>query len=200
MSVVAAAVVVAVAMAGCGDGPRTLTAADVMPIPPGTALGSTYSGDYVTVQGHIDACHCRSGLCSTLFVRIGEPITVTQTDGTLDFMTSASSALPAHGAIDADGAFRVNAMIEQPGNVQYDVASGRFHLANGVPSSFDLTQELTVVNGPYNCDLRASSNARFVGATGALVSSGDAPGSPAAPDGAVAVGIAVGITGAALLP
>jgi hypothetical protein len=152
----------ALAGSGCGSGARRITAADITQVPPGTATGALFSGDYVVTGGAIEGCTCRLGSCSTLHVNVGSITTAVETDGVLQF-SSPTGGLGCTGGVDSDGSFRCNASKVQPGDVEYVVANGQFHVANGQPTSMTMIQEVTAAVANYDCDVRASMVAQYSG-------------------------------------
>src|SRR5262245_12860554 len=126
-----------VALIGCASDPppaRTLTASDITPIPPGTAIGSLFSGNYYISAGEIEACHCRVGICATARIPIGDILTVVQTDGTLQ-ISRANTSNSCSGGVDSDGSFRCNFELVQPDNTEFQVANGQFVFNTGSVSS-----------------------------------------------------------------
>ncbi|HEY7374967.1 MAG TPA: hypothetical protein VIF57_22585 [Polyangia bacterium] len=159
---------------GCDNGPRRITAADIVPIAPGTATGSLFAGEYVITSGLVEGCNCRLGNCATIRVLIGTTITVAQTDGTLQLATATSTGV-CTGAVDGDGTFHCNGALVQPGDVEYTVASGRIQSANGQPTYLTETQELTatVQDAAIDCDIRGTATAQYSGpAAAAFAASG----------------------------
>lgn len=167
------AVAAVLAAIGCDNGPRRITAADIVPIAPGSAVGSLFAGDYVITGGLVEGCNCRLGSCATVHVLIGTTITVAQTDGTLQLATSTSTGV-CTGAVDSDGKFHCNGELVQPGDVEYTVASGRIQSANGQPTYLTETQELTatVQEAAIDCDIRGTATGQYAGPAAAFAASG----------------------------
>ena len=166
--------VLALAAAGCDDSgapARKVTAADIVPLPPGTAVGSLYAGDYVTIRGRIAACNCRSGGCGTLRFLPGVVISVAQTDGTLA-MTNVTSPVTYTGAVDGDGRFRLNGSIVEVGHVEFLLMDGQFVVSNGTPTAMTFTQEGSIVNTPYDCDVRLTASAQYLGPSAIVLEQG----------------------------
>ena len=164
--------VVALAALGCGaDPPRTITADDVAPIPPGTAIGTLFSGEYVVTSQQVDDCRCRRGSCATLVVHIGDILTVVQTDGALQ-ISYASTQDTVSGGIDADGTFRCAGSQNGVDAVSNGLVHGQFHAANAVPTRASYVTELTLTTPLVDCDLRGSSTAQFTAPTAALAAAG----------------------------
>lgn len=154
---------------GCGGGdgsggppPRTITAADVTPIPPGTAIGALFAGDYVVTGGSVEACYCRIGSCGTVRVLVGTTLTLVETDGALQ-ITTGSSSNPCAGGIDDDGSFTCNGQVVEAGDIQYAVASGKVLTANGQPVSLHDTEEVTAAITGFDCDFRGTLTAQYSG-------------------------------------
>jgi len=152
---------------GCSSGnggppPRTITPADITPIPPGTALGSLFSGDYVLTGGSIEGCSCRIGNCGLVHVGVGNVLTIVETDGALQ-MTVSSNTITCAGGINSDGSYLCNSQLVQPGNVQYVVDHGQIYVANGQPVSLTDTDEASVVLPTLDCDFRATMTAQYAG-------------------------------------
>jgi hypothetical protein len=164
----------AFAASGCGTGDpaRRVTAADIVPLPPGTAVGSLYAGDYVSTTGRIEACRCRSGGCATLRFLPGVAMSFAQTDGTL-VMTSATSPVAFTGAVDGDGSFRINGSIADASVTEYLLMDGQFVVSNGALTGMTFTQEVSVMNYPYDCDLRLSGRTRFLGPSAVALGPGN---------------------------
>ena len=117
--------VLAFAVSGCGSDPRHVTADDIVSLPPGTAVGSLYAGDYISTSGRVEDCKCRLGSCSTFRFLPGVVVSFAQTDGTI-MMSSATFPAPLTGAVDSDGSFRINAAIMGVGDLQYMLMDGQF--------------------------------------------------------------------------
>ena len=173
MSAKAFAVGLVLAAIGCDNGPRRITAADIVPITPGTATGSVFAGDYIITGGLVEGCNCRLGSCATIHVLIGTALSVSQTDGTLEIATATSPGV-CTGAADSDGKFRCNGEIVQPGDVEYTVASGRIQSANGQPSFLTETEETTatVQDAGIDCDIRGTATAHYSGPVAAALATG----------------------------
>ena len=165
--------VLAFAASGCdtGDPARKVTAADIVPLPPGTAVGSLYAGNYVTTTGRIEACRCRSGGCATLKFLPGVGMSFAQTDGTL-LMSNATSPVTYTGGVDSDGSFRLNGAAVLTGVMEYLLMDGQFAVANGAPTGMTFMQEASLVNPPYDCDLRLSGRTQFLGPSAAALEQG----------------------------
>jgi hypothetical protein len=171
-------VVSVVAAIGCGDTPpRRITAGDITPIPPGTAIGSVFAGNYTITAGRVQACYCRVGSCDSVRVTIGSTVTVVQTDGTLQIGTPTSPNA-CMGGIDADGNFHCNGAIDQPGDMEYGIASGQIQTANGQPTLINEMEELTATVQAIliDCDFRFTAIAEFAGPIAALPTEAWAPG------------------------
>ena len=152
------------ALVGCGDtSARRITADDITPIAPGTAVGSLFSGDYVITSGEIEGCNCRVSSCATVHVLVGNVLTVAQTDGTLQISQSTASLILS-GGVDSDGSFRVNASVVQPGDVEFAVADGQFVFDSASVTSFRINQEVTAaVMGELDCDIKGWASAQYAG-------------------------------------
>jgi hypothetical protein len=165
-------VVLVVASTGCdGSDPRRLTKDDVTGIPPGDATGTGLSGYYGTTEARLEGCRCRVGSCSSLVVTPGDLAHAVQTDGVLEMIAEPSGAV-AKGGVNADGTFRMGYVREDVGNVQYALMNGRFMVSNGTPVSLQMVQEATGVNGGFDCDIRTSSTALYLGSLAAATEDG----------------------------
>ena len=164
-ALVSLAVLALLGGAGCGgDGP-TLGRADVTGLPPGDAVGSTFSGSYLVESGAITGCNCRVGSCAAISGTAGAVTTVVQQDGVLT-MTNANVETSV-GGIDADGTFSVGAATEQPGVAIYSRTDGKFVLVNGQPDSADFTgssTDIIVMPGlNFDCDINVAGRLRYQG-------------------------------------
>jgi hypothetical protein len=150
-------------VAGCGlvgsdgEAARTITRADVFDLPPGDAVGSTFSGSYVVVAGAVQDCRCRQGRCD-VSPGLGAIIVVVQQDGALTFGNST-------GGVDEDGRFWVGLADEGPTGASFFLTTGQFRLAMGSPASFHALDEWTVVDtaAGADCDFRGSLQTRYLG-------------------------------------
>lgn len=175
-------------LVGCGDDPRTLTRDDVSGIPPGDAVGAQFSGEYLVANNRIEDCNCRAGGCGTLTGLTGIALLVMQTDGLLQ-MTSSTSAQVAQGGVNADGRYTLGWAQEDPGNVQYALVHGQFTPATGTPSTMSGVEEVTVHSTVYDCDVRTSFTATYVGPLAAAVGDTAARAARGAPTRLGAVGV-----------
>jgi hypothetical protein len=153
------------ALIGCGSDappPRTLTGSDITPIPPGTAIGSYFSGDYEITSGHVEACRCRVGNCATVHVLIGNVLRVTQTDGMIQISNPTATEV-CSGGVDSDGSFRCNGEVMQSYAVEFAVATGQFVFSSGAASSFHQTEEVTLMLPAVDCDIRGFMATQFIG-------------------------------------
>jgi hypothetical protein len=138
---------------------RTLTASDITAIPPGTATGTLYSGDYVITAAAIEACQCRVGSCTGIHLTTGGVNSVTETDGAIRIGSSNGGV--CSGGVNCDGRFSCDG--GQAGNVGYFLESGQFLAANGAPTSMEVELLNTFSNTQYDCDLRARFTAQYSG-------------------------------------
>jgi hypothetical protein len=170
-----ACAVVAVAGLGCGgSGLRTLTAGDVGPIAPGTAVGALYSGSYTVTSGTVLGCRCRVGSCGTIHVIVGDTLGVVESDGALQ-ISFASTGDACSGGIDADGTFSCGGTSPNATGTSYGLFDGQFHSSGTVPTFVGYTAEATLTTPTLDCDLRANETAQFVSAFAPTASSPPSP-------------------------
>ena len=155
-------VLAAAALVGCGEDARTLTREDVSGIPAGDAIGTQFSGEYLIVSNKVAACTCRVGSCATVSGLTGITTQVVQTDGALQMIVSTSPAV-AYGGVTAEGQFTAGSVVEEVGNVQYALATGRFTLSGGTPSRMTGVQEATFTVPAFDCDVRSNFMSTYVG-------------------------------------
>jgi hypothetical protein len=169
MRAMAFAVGAVLAAIGCDSSPRHITAADIVPIGPGSGTGSLFSGDYIITGGVLQGCSCRVGNCATVHVLIGAAITVSQTDGTLQLEISGSPGV-CTGAVDSDGQYRCNGQVVDLGDVEYTLTTGRIQTANGQPTFLTQTSEATatIQAGAIDCDIKGTVTAQYSGPTAAF--------------------------------
>lgn len=164
-SLILAALVAVLAGAGCDGDDRALGRDDVTGLPPGTAVGTTFSGSYLAESATIASCTCRVGSCAGITVNAGSITTVIQQDGRLT-VTDANGGASV-GGVDADGTFWAGSAIEQPGFTVYARTDGQFVLVNGQPDFADFTAtatELINMTGiHFDCDLSIAGRLRYQG-------------------------------------
>jgi len=157
------------ALLGCDSGsgsdappPRRITASDVTTVPPGTAVGSYFAGDYSITSGQVEACSCRVGNCATIHVVVGTVLTVTQTDGMIQIGDPSSTEVCA-GGVDSDGSFHCTGEVMQTDALTFVVASGQFEFANSAVSALHQTEEISATLPTIDCDIRVYMSAQFIG-------------------------------------
>ena len=156
------------ALIGClsdPPAPRRLTVDDITAIPPGTATGSYFSGNYQITSGQVEACSCRVGNCATVRVQVGTILTVAQTAGVIQIGGTNSTEI-CSGGVDADGSFHCNGQVIDAvtNTTEFVVATGQFVFSNGAASSFHQSEEITAILPMIDCDIRGNMTAQFVGA------------------------------------
>jgi hypothetical protein len=97
---------------GCGDDASkstTLSPGDVTNLPPGNAVGASFSGNYVIQTSMIVACECRVGSCSqNVHASTGALLALSHRDGALriDERRDGKTTALHNGGIDREGKFR----------------------------------------------------------------------------------------------
>jgi hypothetical protein len=171
--VVAGSLLVAVVFAGCGGSTRTVTAADVSNIPPGSAVGTELSGSYLVLTASIDDCDCRVGSCSQFRPEIGVTYAIVQQDGALTIRDSGdTTGTPLVGGVDADNHFSAGGVAVVPSylgqGVIYALETGSFSVSGGLPTgvqfSIDETVKTTIAGASLDCDIHGSNSAQYEGA------------------------------------
>ena len=86
----------------------TLSVEDVTGLPPGNAVGTSFSGTYVIQTSQLLACDCRVGSCSNVRASRGARFAVSHQDGVLGIVheNARPKEVVYSGGIDRDGKFR----------------------------------------------------------------------------------------------
>lgn len=145
------------------SGPRTLTSADVTNLPPGSAIGETFSGLYAIEMSAATGCNCRVGSCSEWSADQAGSFALMQADGALHLTLHGRYNDSIYdGSINADGTLRVG------GGPDSESLRG-FSLLTGTvtaQTSLDIQSENTVVGAiggtEYDCDVSAQISAQYV--------------------------------------
>jgi hypothetical protein len=153
--------------AGCGSDAPALGRDDVTGLPPGNAVGSTFSGSYLVDSGAITGCTCRVGSCGAITGMTGAVITIVQQDGMLTMTQANANTEPEVGGIDADGRFSLGSATEQPGFAEYSRSDGTFVLLGGQPDSASFTAAATIIVAMpglnFDCDIYVAGTWRYQG-------------------------------------
>src|SRR5262249_38307861 len=121
---------------GCGssDQPsQTLSATDVGNLPPGNAVGTSFSGGYILDNVMVAACDCRVGSCSKVHGNKGDTFTLTEKDGALNMVEhSNANDVVYNGGIDHDGKFLVGGSVVTDKSMAYSRISGTVMAATSI--------------------------------------------------------------------
>ena len=151
-------------VAGCDDTHlRTLTPADVTGLPSGDAIGTGYSGGYISTKISLLGCSCRTaGSCATAKTTFdGATITLmaTQVDGALTL------DVPCTGGVDANGRFSCGGVGHGAGGDAYQLLTGRFVVSGVQVMGMMLLDQETTTDALLNhdCDLSFSASLLYAG-------------------------------------
>lgn len=152
----------AICLVACGSSDQsslTLTGADVSNLPPGNAVGTSFSGTYLLKDGKIAACECRVNECSRWSVSRGDTFTFTETNGSLHVLlhsttnTAGAMGQMYDGGINRGGDFRAGSTLVRDGGTFYALLSGT--LVPGVSADVEsrTTTKGKVAGEDFDCDL-----------------------------------------------
>jgi hypothetical protein len=152
---------------GCGeDGSSPLERGDVQNIGEGDAEGSELTGLYTFTSFDVTRCHCRNGSsafdCSTVSLT-AEGFAIEQHNGFLAaegvFGGHVVSEVRYTGGVDADGAFRLGAVLDVTGAAGATIGSSLNHLEGAFDGTGRIDLEMrtrleAIVDGTsVDCDI-----------------------------------------------